>query len=130
MLLGVHTIIGSVIEESQKHDYFHKQPCAIAREMLILKWAMIGFLFTISYKSVLLSTMINIEYEKPLDTVEDILRSDKPVFIESGMIDLLKSDPREKIKELFKKAKSYETEVTEKGNGPDGPVWIQEGYGN
>ena len=125
----MHITIGSVIEESQKHDYFHKQPCAIAREMLILKWAMIGFLFTIGYKSVLLSTMINIEYEKPLDTVEDILRSDKPLFIEStsGIVNLLKSDPREKIKELAKKARSYETEVTEKGNGP---VWIQEGYGN
>ena len=122
----MHITIGSVIEESQKHDYFHKQPCAIAREMLILKWAMIGFLFTISYKSVLLSTMINIEYEKPLDTVEDILRSDKPLFIEStsGIVNLLKSDPREKIKELAKKARSYETEVTEKGNGP---VWLQEG---
>ena len=125
----MHITIGSVIEESQKHDYFHKQPCAIARDMLILKWAMIGFLFTIGYKSVLLSTMINIEYEKPLDTVEDILRSDKPLFIEStsGIVNLLKSDPREKIKELAKKARSYETEVTEKGNGP---VWIQEGYGN
>ena len=118
--------IGSVIEESQKHDYFHKQPCAIAREMLILKWAMIGFLFTIGYKSVLLSTMINIEYEKPLDTVEDILRSDKPLFIEStsGIVNLLKSDPREKIKELAKKGRSYETEVTEKGYGP---VWLKEG---
>ena len=122
----MHITIGSVIEESQKHDYFHKQPCAIAREMLILKWAMIGFLFTISYKSVLLSTMINIEYEKPLDTVEDILRSDKPLFIEStsGIVNLLKSDPRGKMKELAKKASSYETEVTEKGNGP---VWLQEG---
>ena len=125
----MHITIGSVIEESQKHDYFHKQPCAIAREMLILKWAMIGFLFTISYKSVLLSTMINIEYEKALDTVEDVLRSDKPLFIDgtSGIVNLLKSDPRGKMKELAKKASSYETEVTEKGNGP---VWIQEGYGN
>ena len=122
----MHITIGSVIEESQKHDYFHKQPCAIAREMLILKWAMIGFLFTISYKSVLLSTMINIEYEKALDTVEDVLRSDKPLFIDgtSGIVNLLKSDPRGKMKELAKKASSYETEVTEKGNGP---VWIQEG---
>ena len=127
--VGVHITIGSVLEESQKDDYFHKKPCAKAREMLVLKWAMIGFFFTISYKSVLLSNMINIEYEKPLDTVEDVLRSDKQLFIDStsGIGDLLKSDPREKIKELFKKAKSYETEVTEKGNGP---VWIQEGYGN
>ena len=118
--------IGSVIEESQKHDYFHKQPCAKARELLILKWAMIGFLFTISYKSVLLSNMINIEYEKALDTVEDVLRSDKPLFIDgtSGIGMLLKSDQRGKMKELAKKARYYETEVTEKGNSA---VWIQEG---
>ena len=118
--------IGSTIEESQKVDYFHKQPCAIARDMLILEWAMIGFLFTISYKSVLLSTMINIEYEKALDAVEDVLRSDKPLFVDgtSGIGMLLKSDLREKMKELAKKARYYETEVTEKGNSA---VWIQEG---
>ena len=124
--LGIHITIGSIIEESQKADYFHKRPCAIARDMLILKWAMIGFLLTISYKSVLLSNLVNIKYEKALDTVEDILRSDKPLFIDStsGVGKLLKSDPRGNIKELSKKAKSFETEITEKGNSP---LWIQEG---
>ena len=122
----MHITVGSIIEESQKADYFHKQPCAIAREMLILKWAMIGFLLTISYKSVLLSNLINIEYEEALDTVEDVLTSDKPFIIDftSGIRNLLKSDPRGRLKELSKKAKGFETEVTEKGYAP---LWIQEG---
>ena len=122
----MYLTVGNVIDANQEDEYFHKQPCAIAREMLILKWAMIGFLFTISYKSVLLSNMINIEYEKALDTVEDVLRSDKPLFVDgtSGIGMLLKSDLREKMKELAKKARYYETEVTEKGNSA---VWIQEG---
>ena len=118
--------IGAVIEESQSTNYFQKQPCAKAREMLILKWAIVGFLLTNSYKSVLLSNLINIEYEEALDTVEDILRSDKPLFMDttSAVGNLLKSDPREKIKDLSKKANGFNTGVSHNGNAP---LWIQKG---
>ena len=118
--------IGAVIEESQSTNYFQKQPCAKAREMLILKWAIVGFLLTISYKSVLLSNLINIEYEEALDTVEDVLRSDKPLFLDttSAVGNLLKSDPREGMKELSKKAKGFKTGVSQNGNAP---LWLQKG---
>ena len=120
--------IGSVIEESQKEDYFHKKPCAIARDILVLKWAMIGFLLTISYKSVLLSNMINIEYERGFDTVEDVLRSEKTLWIDggSGIVNLMKTDPREKIKELAKKTRTYETEYRVRKQSI-APLWLSEG---
>ena len=122
----MYLTIGMVIDANQEDDYFHKQPCARARDVLILKWVMTGFLLTISYKSVLLANIINIEYEKGYNTVEDVLGSNKPVWIDgtSGIATLLKTDPRGKVQRLAKKAGYFETEITEKGIAPR---WISEG---
>ena len=89
----------------------------------MLKWALIGFILTISYKSVLLSKLINIEYEKGLDSVDDVLRSNKPVVLDgaSADINLMQSDPREKVREIGKRIKTYKLE---KGNPP---VWVIKG---
>ena len=104
--------------------YFRKQPCAMARELLVLKWTMIGFLLTICYKEVLLSTLIHIEYEKGLDSIEDVIISNKPVVFDgySGIASLLNSDPREQVKEIMRRQKPY---VSEKGIAP---LWVPEGY--
>ena len=90
----------------------------------MLKWAVIGFLLTISYKSVLLSNLINIEYEKGLDSVDDVLRSNKPVVLDgaSADINLMQSDPREKVREIGKRIKQYKFE---KGAAP---MWVVKGY--
>ena len=122
----MYLTIGMVINANQEDKYFHKHPCAMARDVLILKWAMTGFLLTISYKSVLLANIINIEYEKGYNTVEDVLGSNKPVWIDgtSGIATLLKTDPRGKVQRLAKKARYFETEITEKGIAPR---WISEG---
>ena len=122
----MYLTVGNVIDANQEDEYFHKQPCAIARDVLLLKWAMTGFLLTISYKSVLLANIINIEYEKGYNTVEDVLGSNKPLWIDgtSGIGNLLKTDPRGKVQKLANNAKSWETEINEKGIAP---LWITEG---
>ena len=116
--------IGCIIEEAQSNEYFQKQPCAKAREFVVLKWAIIGFLLTISYKSVLLSQLINIEYEESLDSVDDVLRSNKLVPLDEGSahLNLIKSDPREKVKEIINRIKPYKPE---KGATP---MWVIKGY--
>ena len=89
----------------------------------MLKWAMIGFLLTISYKSVLLSKLINIEYEKGLDSIDEVLRSNMPVAVDgtSAITNLVKSDPREKMKEIGQRLKPYKSE---KGAQP---MWVVKG---
>ena len=116
--------LGAIIEEAQEKRYFKKQPCAKARDVVVLKWAMIGFLLTISYKSVLLSKLLNIEYEKGFDSIDDVLRSKKPVVLDvaTGMVDLMKSDPRENVKEIGKMIKPFKSE---KGAPP---TWVIKGY--
>ena len=90
----------------------------------MLKWAMIGFLLTTGYKEILLSKLINIEYEEGTDSVEDVLISNKPVVLDgaSGMTNLVKSDPRDQVKEIGKRLKPYKAE---KGAPP---IWVINGY--
>ena len=115
--------IGAVIDEAQKDPDIRRRPCAKARDILVLKWVLAGFLLTISYKAVLLSNILHIEYENGLDTVDDVLSSEMPVIADgaSAIITLLKTDPRQKYQEIAKKVKTY---VAEKGWAP---TWVAEG---
>ena len=75
---GVLISIGAVIDEAQIDNYITKRPCARARVMVVMQWIVIGFFFTMSYKSVLLTNLINIEYQQVLDSIEDVIKSGKP----------------------------------------------------
>ena len=86
---------------------------------------MIGFLLTTCYKETLLSTLINIEYEKTIDSVDDVLKSGKLVVYDgaTGMANLLKTDPRENVKDLGKLSKPYASKIA-----GTGPTWVLQGY--
>ena len=61
-----------------------------------------GFILTISYKSVLLGNMIKIKYEKSIDSVDDVLHTSKKVAIHSNtpLTKMLDVDTREQISQL------------------------------
>ena len=79
MFLGLIITLGALIDESVRGNL--KQHCAKARNALILKWLMVGFLLSISYKSVLLAMLVSPAYEKPIDTVQDLLNTERPIGV-------------------------------------------------
>ena len=115
--------IGAAIEENQEDHYISKKSGAKAREVLVIIWILVGFLLTISYKSVLRSNLIHVQYEKPIDSVEEFLKTDKQIYIEgaSSMVNMLAGDRRKKMIELKKRTKHYNLE----GGYP--PSWVLEG---
>ena len=94
-----------------------KKPCSRAKDFLIFKWIFVGFLLALMYRSVLststhgsnhhyskncdrsvlLATLVSVEYEKQINTVEDLLETEKPVMTAGKTIvsRLLMSDPRD-----------------------------------
>ena len=66
-----------------------------------------GFFITSAFKSVLLSTLVSIEYERPIDNVEDLLESDRPIYMEWETMNLFKFNSRNSIQELRKKVTPY-----------------------
>ena len=54
------------------------------RKILILKWIVLGSVLTWAYKSTLLSTLVTIRYNKPIDTLADLDTSGLPLVIAEG----------------------------------------------
>ena len=90
--------------------------------MLVLKWTLVGFLLTISYKSVLRAMMMTVEYEDTIDTFEDVLLSGRKYMVTSdtAMRYLLEDDPRPNRKQLAKDAQYYKY-------GTGNPEWVKQG---
>ena len=68
--------------------------------------------------------MIRIDYEKTIDTIDDMLQSDIPIMMcsDTHMPILLKNDPREKVKALAEKVDFYLSV-----GGKKNPDWIEKG---
>ena len=77
--------------------------------MVVLKWAVIGFFLSMSYKSVLRAILMKTYYEDPIDTIDDVLQSDRQFMYAADTLlkEWLENDPREKVKALAKRAKPY-----------------------
>ena len=103
--------IGAIIDEAVLNQYLYKTNCAKARKIIVWLWIILGFLITICYKSVLLANMTYPQYEKAIDSVEDMLNSDKPLMVIRSMRFLFDTDPRPQVNKLSKKVIYYDFEM-------------------
>ena len=117
--------LGAVIDEAQEDKYIARRSCSGARKLLIMKWMIVGFFFTMCYKSYMRAMMIKIDYEKTIDTIDDMLKSEIPIMMTNSsptLPMLLANDPRSKMKALANKFEFYEME-----DGGISPDWIEKG---
>ena len=114
-----------MIEEAQgNHDqnnYIFERKCSRARSLLVLKWTLLGFLLSISYKSVLRAMMMKVDYDEPIETIDDVLQSDRKFLAQGDTYQrfLLMRDPRPKVQQLARKVEWYEFGT----RGPKEGVW-------
>ena len=82
----------------------NKKPCSKARMFLVMEWMLLGFLLTLFYKSVLLASLVSVQNEKPIDTLEDMLLTDRKILMQERTSTeiLLRTDPRPGIQQLAK----------------------------
>ena len=94
-------------------------------------WLLAGFLLTISYKSVLRSNLIYVQYEKPIDSVEEFLKTDKQIYLDgtSAMVNMMAGDRRQKMIEMNKRIKHYKAEGGSENQNSEKlvPSWISKG---
>ena len=108
----------------EDHNYAFKQSASYARSLIVLKWLVVGFLLTSSYKSVLLAMMTNIYYEKTIDTIDDMFSSERTLWLaeDMGIEYKLATDPRMKVRELYERAVFY---IHGEGQWEDFKDWVQ-----
>ena len=69
----------------------------------------VGFLLTISYKSVLRAMLMKVYYDETIDSIDDMLKSERSLMTAGDSIvpNLIASDPREKVKKLAERASFF-----------------------
>ena len=76
------------------------------RKILILKWIVLGSVLTWAYKSTLLSTLVTIRYNKPIDTLADLDTSGLPLVIVEGSFyhKVIENDQRDIMKRIYNRS--------------------------
>ena len=79
------------------------------RKIILLKWLALGNFLTLGYMSTLLSQLVAIRYENPLDTIDDMDKSGLPLLIPNGTaIDvLIGQDPRPAVQRIYNRSIIY-----------------------
>ena len=105
--IGLDLIVSltPVIDETPPYGFYQRSSFTISRQLLLIQWIIWANILSHAYKGTLLSTLINIRYTDPLDTIDQMDASGLPLFVFGGtaMEWLAKTDPREGVKHLWAK---------------------------
>lgn len=120
-------VFGFVLDKGMQLNQNERNQLAKAKLIMIAEWMLLAFLLSLSYRSVLLSTIVSPGYEKPIDTIQDMLEGDRSIFVLNGttLAKLLRQDPKEDVRKLSRRVTYYE--VNENGTHPQ---WILDRYVN
>ena len=133
--VGISFSLGAAIHESQrvlhKKGFTSKSSTSKARAWVFLSWIIVGFFLNISYQSVLRDILMKTNYEKTIDSSDDLMASEKKLLIWRGtgsLYDRMASDPRQKIRDLAKRSILYKAKAdpTQAGR-PSGIEWVAKG---
>ena len=85
-----------------KKYYFRQSSFMKSRALLLLTWLSMCTILNYAYKGTLLSTLIAISYEAPLDTIDQMAQSGLPLYVwaDTIMAKLIETDQRESIMQL------------------------------
>ena len=90
-------------------QWFNRAGFTHSRKFLLLLWIFIGNFLLMGYKSNLRSSLIAINYEDKLKTLDDVAKSGLPLMIPNMGTNksLLASDPRLVAQDIYKNAEMY-----------------------
>jgi hypothetical protein len=119
LISGIATSTVVLIQESLPHEWFRRNSF-VAQKVLLFQWLIMGCLLSMAYRSILLSTLIPIRYEKPIDTLADLEKSGLPLLLpgKTSVNALVASDPRPIMNRIFNKSIVYPFDGTT-------PEWVK-----
>ena len=91
-----------IVAEPMPHEIILRNSFMRARRLLILQWLTWATILSLAYKSTLLSTLITIRYTDTIDTIDQMVESGLPFYIQSSSVLnwIAVTDPRDSIKRL------------------------------
>ena len=90
------------VDETVPWEFYARPSFIHSRRSLIIQWLLLANILSHAYKGALLSSMVNILYTQPLETIDQMVESGMPFYVLGGtaMEWLSKTDPRENVMKL------------------------------
>ena len=78
----------------------------MTRKVFLLKWIFVANVFSLGYRSTLLSTLVPIRYEDTIDTVHDLHKSGIPLLIakDTSFHKLVATDTRPMMRQIYERS--------------------------
>ncbi len=94
--------IAVMIQESLPYHWFTRRSF-LAQKTLLYQWLLLGCIIALAYKSILLSTLIPIRYEKTINTIYELDASGLPLLMpkSTSAYNLIATDKRETMRRIF-----------------------------
>ena len=91
-----------VLDESIPWKFYLRNSFSTSRRLLLIQWLVMANILSHAYKGSILSSLINIHYEDPLDTIEQMVESGLPFYVlgKTSLEWVIKTDPRDSVKKL------------------------------
>ena len=91
-----------VLDESIPWKFYLRSSFTTSRRLLLIQWLVMANILSHAYKGSILSSLINIHYEEPLDTIEQMVESGLPFYVlgKTSLEWVIKTDPRDSVKKL------------------------------
>ena len=116
-LLSTFILIG----QSLSQDWLFREGFK-TRRIILLKWLVLANFLTLGYMSTLLSQLVAIKYENPIDTIDDLDKSGLPLLIAggTGIENMIANDPKPAVKRIYNRSLIYPF------NGSYYPSWVDD----
>ena len=95
--------LSPLVDEPMSNKIPMRSSFSRSRRLLILQWLICSAFLSYAYKSTLLSTLIAIRYTVPLDTIDQMVESGLPFYVQTtnNLFNwVANTDPRESVKKL------------------------------
>ena len=91
-----------VLDETIPWTIYMRNSFINSRKLLLMQWLVMANILSHAYKGSILSCLININYEQPLDTIEQMVESGLPFYVlgNSAAVWVTETDKREMVKKL------------------------------
>ena len=91
-----------VLDETIPWTIYMRNSFIRSRKLLLIQWLVMANILSHVYKGSILSSLININYEEPIDTIEQMVESGLPFYVlgNSAAVWVTKTDQREMVKTL------------------------------
>ncbi len=104
ILVGIALTTGTLLQQSLPQGWFGAS--SKPKQFLLAVWLLAAVFISLSYKSTLLSGLIQLEYRRPVDSLSDLLRSGLPLLLPRGTVPmrLMATDPRPVVQKIYNRS--------------------------